>query len=194
MFNRIMGVITLNASAYREIADDTTATNQALIIVIVVALIRGFFSGLVRLNGSGGFSASLGGAIGGMLAGVLIGLLAWVVAAWVLSFVAGWFGGKTNTGEMLRVTGYVQVFGLVTVLSVLILIAPILGCLSWLISLAIAILSLVGFVIGVREAAEFGTGNAIITAIIAAIVNFLIYLVVGGVLTAFVVGLFSFLH
>jgi hypothetical protein len=49
-------------------------------------------------------------------------------------------------------------------------------------------LRLIGYIIGVREAGEFSTGNAIITAIIAAIINFLIVVVVGGAIIATVLG------
>ena len=181
--NRIMGVITLKAPIYREIADDPNATTPAAIITAVVGLIAGFFQGLVSLNPqTGAVSANFTGAVISAIIIVILTLIAWFVSAWVLAFVAKWFGGKTNTQEMLRVTGYVNIFGLVAILTVLALITPALGCIAGLIGFVIAILRLIGYIIGVREAAEFSTGNAIITAIIAAIINFLIVAVVGGVI------------
>jgi hypothetical protein len=181
--NRIMGVITLKAPIYREIADDPNATTPAAIITAVVGLIAGFFQGLVSLNPqTGAVSANVTGAVISAIIIVILTLIAWFVSAWVLAFVAKWFGGKTNTQEMLRVTGYVNIFGLVAILTVLALITPALGCIAGLIGFVIAILRLIGYIIGVREAAEFSTGNAIITAIIAAIINFLIVAVVGGVI------------
>jgi hypothetical protein len=65
MMNRIMGVLTLKAPVYREIADDPAATNQALILVIVVALIGGVSgfmaasianSALAQLSAQGGIA------------------------------------------------------------------------------------------------------------------------------------------
>jgi hypothetical protein len=184
--DRIMGVITLKAPIYRQIADDQTATSQAAIIVVIAMLVRGFFSGLFKASADGTFGVSVVGAIVGAIVILILGLVGWWVAAWVLQFVAGMFGGKTNTGEMLRVTGYVQVFSLVAVLNILALISPALLCIVGLIGLIVLVLSIIGYVIGVREAAEFSTTNAIITAIIAAVVNFIIVGVIGGAITAMV--------
>ena len=185
MLDRIMGVITLKAPVYKAIAEDKNATSQAAIIVVITTLIAGFFSGLVTVNPqTGTTSASIVGAILGAIFGVIFGLIAWVVAAWILQFVAKMFGGKTDTGEMMRVTGYVQIFGLVGVLNVLALAGTALVCITSLIGLVIAILRLIGYVIGVREAGEFSTGNAVITAIIAAIVQFIIIAIGTGIVAA----------
>jgi hypothetical protein len=180
-----MGVITLKSPIYRQIADDKTATGQAALIVVIALLIRGFFEGLARINPqTGTVSVSIVGAIVGAIVAVIIGLIAWVVAAWVLAFVAKTLGGKTDTNEMLRVTGYVEIFSIVAVLDILLLGGSALAIIVGLISLIVAILKLIGYIIGVREAAEFSTGNAIVTAIIAAIVNFIIYALIGGAILA----------
>jgi hypothetical protein len=76
-----------------------------------------------------------------------------------------------------------HLFTFVGILNVLPLITPALGCITGLIGIIAAILRLIGFIIGVREAGEFSTGNAIITAIIAAIVNFII-LAIGTAIVA----------
>jgi hypothetical protein len=188
--DRIMGVLTLKAPTYRQIADDPNATTPAGIITAVVALISGFFGGLVSFDTAAGTASVnfMGGIILAIIT-VVLALIGWFITGWVLAFVSKWFGGKTNTQEMLRVTGFVNIFGLVGVLSILALITPTLGCVTGLVGFVAAILRLIGYVIGVREAAEFSTGNAIITAIVAAIVNFLIVAVIGGtVAAAFGVG------
>src|SRR5581483_376396 len=187
--NRIMGVITLKAPVYREIAEDANATTPAGIITAVVALISGFFGGLVSFDTTTGTSSvSLVGGIVFAIIAAILALIGWFIAAWVLALVAKWFAGKTNTQEMRRVMGDVNIFGLVGVLSILALITPALGCVTGLVSFVAAILRLIGYVIGVREAGEFSTGNAIITAIIAAIVNFIIVAVIGGSIAAIVIG------
>ncbi len=190
MMDRIMGVIQLKTPVYRQIADDATATSQAGMIVVVVTLIAGFFQGLVSLDlRTGTTSVSIVGAIVGAIVGLILGLIGWYVGAWILAFVAKQFGGKTDTNEMLRVTGFVHVFNLVGVLSVLTLITPALGCITGLVGFVAAILRLIGYVIGVREAGEFSTGNAVITAIIAAVVEFVIVVLIGGaILTAVLIA------
>lgn len=191
--DRIMGVITLKAPVYRQIAEDANATTPAAIITAVVALISGFFGGAVTFDTAAQTSSFnlMGGVIFAIIT-VILALIGWFVAGWVLAFVSKMFGGKTNTQEMLRVTGYVNIFGLVGILNILVLLTPILGCITGLIGLVAAILKLIGYIIGVREAAEFSTGNAVITAIVAAIVNFLIVAVIGGMIFAAVAGAMAF--
>ncbi len=186
--NRILGVIMLRAPVYREIADDQAATTEAAIVFVVATLIRGFFDGLVTTT-SGTTSLSFGGAIGGAIGGLVVGAIGWVFTAWVLAFVAKQLDGKTSFSEMLRVTGYVSVFGVVSVLNIFRLI-PLLGCLTGLIGLVVGVLNLIGYIIGVREAAEFTTGKAIIAAIVAAVVNFIIVVLIGGVVIGAIAGLF----
>ena len=184
--NKILGVIMLRAPIYRAIADDQAGTTNAAIVFVIATLIRGFFDGIVTTS-SGVNSITIGGAFVGAITGLIIGAIGWVFTAWVLAFVAKQLDGKTSTSEMLRVTGYVAVFGVVSVLNIFRII-PVLGCLTGLVSFAVAILSLVGYVIGVREAAEFTTGKAIICALVAAIVNFVIVVLIGGaILTALLV-------
>lgn len=188
--NRIMGILTLKAPVYRQIAEDANATQPAGIIVAVIALLAGFARGLVNIDPSTGqaMAPNFVAAIIAAVLAVVFALIGWFVSAWVLAFVAKWFGGKTNTQEMLRVTGFVEIFSIVGVLAALALITPVLACIAGLVGFVVAILKLVGYIIGVREAAEFTTGNAVITAIVAAIVNFLIVVFVGGAITAVVVG------
>lgn len=184
--DRIMGVLTLKAPTYRQIADDPNATQSAGIIVAVVSLLSGFFTGLVAVDPTTQqvLAPNIVAAIVGAIVTVILALIGWFVSAWILAYVSRWFGGKTNTQEMLRVTGYVEIFSIVSVLIVLALITPALACVAGFIGLIVAILKLIGYIIGVREAAEFSTGNAIITAIIAAIINFIIRVVLAGIILA----------
>ena len=192
---RVIGVVTLKAPTYRQIADDTTATPQALAVFLISTVIAKFFSGIVGVSSSGGGTYfSFGGGIIAVIVGIILGLIALYFTAWVLATVAKALGGKTDTNEMVRVTGYVSVFSLVSVLSIFTLISPALGCLTGLISLVVAILSIIGYVIGVREAAEFSTTNAIITAIVAAVVNFVIVVLIGGAIIGVIVAALSLSH
>ena len=189
--DRIMGVITLRAPTYREIADDPNATTPAAIIVAVVSFLTGLFQGYIIAGPNG--TVITGPVVNTIVSAVIVtifGLIAWAFSAWVLAFVARWFGGKTNTKEMLRVTGFVAIFGLVSVVLVLVLFLPVLACLVSIIGLVAAILRLLGYIVGVREAAEFSTGNAIITAIVAIIVQFVI-LLAGTFVVAAVAGMFN---
>jgi len=187
MMNRIMGVLTLKAPVYREIADDPSATNQALIIVIIVALIAGV-SGFVAASVANSALAQLGAQAGGVtvptisppgqgLSGILSALVGWVVGAFALDFTARqFFKGRSTFQQMLRVTGYTSVFGIVG--SVLALI-PCVGALAALIAV---VLQVIGNIIGIREAAGLDNTKAILTAIIAGVLVFIVAAVIGVVL------------
>lgn len=189
--DRIMGVITLKAPVYRQIAEDPSATRTAAIIVVIASLINGFSQGFVLTDPTTGQIVGniLTAIVGAVVIGAL-GLLAWVVASWVLALVANMFGGKTDMQEMMRVVGYVAVFGVVSAVLVLAAFIPFLGCLIGLMALILAILQIIGFFVGVREAAEVSTGKAIVVGIIGAIAYFVIVGLVGGLVIGIAAALF----
>jgi len=182
MFERIMGIVTLKSPTYKAVAEDENLTQEAMMIVIVVAVLNGLVGGVLAQMVAGGSIAS--GLLRSMVS-IVFGLITWYVSAVLLAVVAKAFGGKTNTNEMLRVTGYVYVFNLVSLLVVLSFIAPVFLCLTGIVGLVALVLSLIGYVIGIREAAEFSTGNAVVTALIVAAVAFVINLVAGIVANFF---------
>lgn len=182
MFDRIMGILTLKAPVYKQVAEDQSATQTAGIIVAVVTFIQGFIVGLTK-TGEVDF---LGGIVKGIV-GLILGLIGWFVAAWLLATIAKAFGGKTDIKEMLRVTGFVSMFSLAVLLNLAGLISQSLLCVTSIIGIIILILSIIGYCIGVREAAEFSTGKAIITAILAVIGNW----VITGPISSLILSLFG---
>lgn len=173
MLDRLMGVLTLKAPVYKEIAHDKSATTTAAIIVVVVALFSGVVGAVLLSSLSSSLppgTAGVGNPLVYVIRTVITSLIGWVVGAWVIAFVAKtFFGGKTDTSEMLRVFGFTQIF---QVLSVVPCIGAILGL----------VLSLVGAVIGIREASEFDTTKAVLTAVVAFIVLLVVSVVVGTAL------------
>ncbi len=169
----LSGVLSLRVPTFRELAEDPNATRTAAVIVALVSLVVGFVNGIV-LEAPPVPPHSI--VVGGVFAivGVVIGLVAWFISAWVLSVVARWFGGRTNVNQMLRVTGFVEIFNLVMLVNLLVLVAPWLGFLSGIALTVGGLLHVIGYLLGVREAAKFSTGNAIVTAIVAAIANIVI--------------------
>ena len=79
---------------------------------------------------------------------------------------------------MLRVAGFIQVFGLVSGFSLVALINPAITFVNPLIALAILGLSLVGYFVGVRQVAKLSTDKAIITAILVSVASFVIMFLV----------------
>ncbi len=182
MFERIMGIVTLKAPTYKAVAEDENATREAMMIVVIVAVINGLVAGFFTPGATG---VSVGSGLIRAVIAIVFGLITWYVSAWVLATVAKAFGGKTDTNEMLRVTGYVYVFNLVGLLTLLAFISPALICVAGIVGLVALVLSLIGYVIGIREAAEFSTGNAVITALIAIVVSWVLSWV-GGLIAGMI--------
>lgn len=171
-FQRLIGVITLRAPVYREIAHDTNGTLQAAIVVIVVALVVGaiaaYGTNLQMLGTAGvpGVSSSIPEQSKNPLARgivmVIQELLIWGAASFVIAAVAkNMFRGKTDTGEMLRVFGFSRVFQILLILGVFD------STLAAIVSIAGLVLSIIGSVIGIREATGFTTGKAAIVGVFA---------------------------
>lgn len=173
LINRLQGIITLKAPIYKEVAEDVSATRQAVLVVIISGLLAGLGQGLAPqisvVNGQvqqsgGGLIFGLAGAVFGTIAN----LIGWAIGGWLTSFVATkFFQGQTNTNEMLRVTGFTRIFNAVGLLAFI----PGLGAIAGLVG---AVLGIIGNVIGIREAAGFDTTKAILTAIIVGVIVFVV--------------------
>lgn len=173
VFERLLGVITLKAPIYREIAEDHSATLQAAIIVVVVALIVGAITALGASNATLASVTNAAGVasqppvknpVGGAVVMVIDELLIWIVGSFFIAGVArGYFHGSTDTGEILRIFGYTRIFQILLILGVF--GSPV----AAVVSIAGMALSIIGTVIGVREAASFDTGKAVISALFAII-------------------------
>ena len=171
LIGRLVGVLTLRARVYREIADDTTATGQAAIIVVVMSLIAGALGAAVAGPASSiipqGFAPAAISPVRAFVTTLFTVILGWLFVSWVFAFVSRMvFRGRTNTLEMARVFGFTQIFQTLNVI-------PVVG---WLVGL---VLSVIGAIIGIREASKFDTGKAILTGI----VGFVVLLVIRFILT-----------
>lgn len=177
--DRIMGVLTLKAPVYRQIAEDQSATTTAAIIVAIVSVVSGVV-GAVFLSALSSSLPQTGGMnptnpIGFAIQTIAVGLIGWVVGSWAMAFAGNALGGKTNTGEMLRVYGFASIFSLLSII-------PCLGFFAW-------ILAIIATVIGIREAAEVSTGKAIgigiVAFIVLIVVSFVLNLIFGLILRPF---------
>lgn len=146
MTERMKGAALLQAAAFEEVEADTTATGQAAGVVILVAVAQAIGA------------AGLG--IGEMLAGMGAALIGWLVWAGVTYLVGDkLLGGTATWGELLRTLGFAQTPGLLLALAFL----PVLG---WLLRFGVAIWMLVAGIIALRQALDFGTGKAVLTAVL----------------------------
>ena len=166
LVSRLMGIITFKTPVYKEVAEDRTATSMAAIIVVVVAVLVGLISGL--------FSSGRG-LVYTLVYTVAVQLIGWAIGSWLLAFIAKqFFHGDTDTGEMLRVTGYTSIFQILGVI-------PFLGIIG-------SILQAVANVIGIREAAGFDTTKAILTVVIEWVIILVISGIIGAILALVLIG------
>lgn len=169
MFDRIIGVLRLDAATYEEIEADESATTQAAIVVAIVAIVGG-------LVGAGIGSALGANFIGSFIRQLISAFVAWFVWAAVTYFVGtSLFNGKSTMGEMLRVLGFAQAPGFLVII-------PICGAfVGWLWTLACSF-------IAIRQGLDLDNTKALLTAVIALIVVIVINLVIGLILGALGLG------
>lgn len=170
MIDRIVRAIRLDASLYREVADDEQYTNEAFIIVLIVALFRAVGAAIGAAMGDGQPVVMF---FSNLFSTILLGWLLWAVVAY---FVGTALEGKSSIMEMARTLGYANAPGLLGVFAFI-------PCVGWLVALAGVLLSLVAGVIAIRESMEFDTTKAVVTAILGFIIFVVVNIVVGVVMT-----------
>jgi hypothetical protein len=178
MINRMIRAAKLDVTLYEEVEADTSATGQAVLVVVLVSLIIGIGSAIGSIIHGGGLWILWGLLTG--IAGSLIGWLAWSFFAWLLGTTI--FKGpetKSSWGELMRTIGFAytpSVFAFFSFIPFLI---------GSIIAFAAFIWFLIAGVIAVRQALDFSTGRAIVTCIVGGIIyiiiRFLFTLLLGGI-------------
>lgn len=144
--DRMIGAARLDAGTYEEVESDYNATGQAALVVVLVAI----------ASAIGGLNEGGRGIISGMVVAI-VGWLLWSAIAWVIGDKV--FGGTATWGELLRTVGFAQSPGVLLILG----IVPVLG---GLVGFVVSIWMLVAGIIAIRQALDFGTGKAILTALL----------------------------
>lgn len=141
---RMLGAALLQIDVYEEVEHDTTATSQAAVVVGIVAV----------ASAIGGLAVGGGGVLSGLI-GAYVGWLVWSGVTYFIGTRA--FGGTATWGEMLRTIGFAEAPGVLRVFAVI----PILGL---LVAFLVWIWMLVCGIVAIRQALDFGTGKAVLTA------------------------------
>ena len=142
----MLGAARLDIPTYEEVEADKTATGQAAGVVALVAVAQAIGA---AGEGALGIVAGLGGA--------MFGWLIWAGITYLIG--AKLFGGTATWGELLRTLGFAQAPGVLYVLGII----PLLG---GLVRVALAIWILIAGIIAIRQALDFSTGKAILTAVL----------------------------
>ena len=159
MIQRMIGAAMLRTGTYEEVEADTSATKQAMLVVVLVSL----------ASGVGNFGV---GGVPALLFGILAALAGWSFWAWITYFV----GTKilptpethANWGQLARTLGYAQSPGLLKVFGFVPVIGPIVFFLA-------TVWQLFAAIIAIRQALDYtSTGRAILVTIVSYIPTALI--------------------
>lgn len=152
--DRLRGAIMLDPRAYREVEQDTEATGQAGLTVVLAALATGIGAVLSR------------DMVRNVLGLIISSGLQWIVFSIVAYLVGSAVFATPQTsvtpGQVLRTVGFAQAPKLLLILGII----PILG---WVVGLVVLFWFLAAAVVALREAFEFDTGRAIATGVVALI-------------------------
>jgi hypothetical protein len=179
MINRMIRAAMLDVDFYEEVEADTSLTQEALMVIILVSIATGIGTFLGGIIGG-----SIVGAIVGLIVVVIIGIINYYIWAYVTYFVGtNLFQGTADVGEMLRTLGYASSPRVLGILGFI-------PCVGWLIALASGIWALVAAIVAVRQALDFDdTVKAIITVVIGWVIILVIQFVLFAILgTVFGIG------
>lgn len=154
--DRMLGAARLKVATYEEVEHDTTATPQAAVVVGVVAIAAAI--------------GSIGEGAGGVIAGLIAAYIGWLIWAGTTYLIGDkLLGGTATWGELLRTLGFAQSPGVLYALGII----PVLG---WIVRPVVWVWLLIAGVVAIRQALDFSTGKAILTAVL----GFLAYVLVGA--------------
>lgn len=153
----------LDIATYEEVEHDDSLTTQAAIVVLIAALARGV----------GGFNDGENGII----VGVVAALFSWLVWAGITYLIGDkLLKGTATWGELLRTLGYAQAPAVLLIFGFVPVLGNILGA-------VVGIWLLVTGIVAIRQALDFDTGKAVLTAFLGWLVAVAIpLLVIGGAL------------
>ncbi|MGD8727128.1 MAG: hypothetical protein PVH40_05755 [Gemmatimonadales bacterium] len=162
--DRVIGAAKLDVRIYEEVEADTTATGQAMAVVVLSSIAAGIGSGEGRY---------VIGAIGALLGWGLWAFLCYVIGTKLLPEA----NTKADVGELLRTIGFAASPGILRVFGVL----PLIG---WLVMLVTGLWMLASTVVAVRQALDY---TSTLRAVGVCIVGWLV-LVTWGIFVALFVG------
>ena len=176
---RIIGAFTFRKGVYAEVEGDTTFTQTAWIIVVVVAFLNQLGS-----NASANIPSWLGGAV----VGTIFAVIGFAVAALVINWVGrAVFNAEVTFDELVRTLGLAYVWQVVGVFGVLSAFSEALQCVLAPIMIIAAILLVVAWFVAAKEALDLEWLQTIITIFLGWIA-LIVVVAIGGV----IIGLLGF--
>ena len=164
---RMIGAAKLDVATYEEVEADTTATGQAMLVVVLSSVAAGI-----------GALGSIG--IVGLLIVTIGHLVVWFIWAGLIFIIGTKILPEPQTeadmGQLLRTIGFASSPGILRLLGFI----PVLGT---MLSFAVAIWMLVATVVATRQALDYkSTGRAVAVCAIGFVVYLVVSVVIGSIL------------
>lgn len=140
---RIVGAAKLSIATYEEVEADTTATGQAMGVVLLASVAAGI--GSVGL-GAGGLSNIVLGAIGSLIGWVIWAFMTYVIGTRLLPEPQT----RADMGQLLRTLGFAQSPSLARVFVAIPVVGP-------LVLVFVSLWMLIAMVIAVRQALDYSS-------------------------------------
>jgi hypothetical protein len=165
LIDRIMGAFTFKKGIYSQTANDTSFTNTAWIIVLIVEFLN-------QLGQHGGRITS--GFFGWLVSGVILGVLglgAFALACFLVAWLANnMFKATATFKQVVRALGlaYVwRVIGLIGIIGVI----PFLGCLLAPITILAGLAGLAADLFAIKESTNMDWTGTVVTAVVAVVIT-----------------------
>ena len=163
MIRRMIGAAKLSAETFEEVEADSSATKQAMLVVVIVAVATG-----IGLIGTGGIS--------GLIFGIIVGVAGWAAWSWITFFIGTKMlrtgATEADWGQLARTLGFAQTPGVFKVVGFIPVVGPIVFALA-------AIWQLFAMIIAIRQALDY---TSTWRAIGVALIGFIPYAIVQGFL------------
>ncbi len=172
--DRIIAAFTFRREVYKEVENDTTFTQTAWLLVVVVAF-------LSQLGSSA--SDNLGSWVIGAVVGTIFAVIGFAVGAFVINWVGRTvFNADVTFDELVRCLGLAYVWNIVGVVGILANFSDALACLLAPVTFIAWILGLISWFVATKEALDLEWVQTIVTVILGWLALFIVTLIAGVVL------------
>jgi hypothetical protein len=178
--DRIIAAFTFRSEVYKEVENDTTFTQTAWLLVVVVAF-------LAQL-GSRAADGLVGWLIGAVV-GTIFAVIGFAVGAFVINWVGRTvFNAEVTFEELVRTLGLAYVWNVVGVIGILGVLSNALACLLAPVTFVAWIAGLISWFVAAKEALDLEWVQTIVTVILGWLALVVVMIVAGAVLTLLGLG------
>lgn len=160
---RLWGALRLEANVYEEVEHDPDALGQAAGVIAIAAVAQGL--SVVTVNG---FAGLVGGVVFAFALWFLETAIVWGIGVKAMNHTSDYF-------ELLRTLGFASAPKILMAIAII----P-LGPLLFVLRLGVFVLTLIAFVIAVRQALDVQTGRAVLVCGIAIGIELVLMLLLFG--------------